>query len=177
MQLLLWALQSPINIGMILRSAEVYQTAVSVYDRSNAFARPDAAIVISDFACGALQRRPPRLVQDPAEILGGVRGRTIATAITPDATPLPQFVFAHDDVVLIGNEYDGLPPKVLRDADVRLHVPMPPGYLPKPPSRSPIDPLRASQVHNDGQPNLNVAVATSIVLYHAYLRSTGPRPS
>ena len=62
LELLLVGLQSPINIGMILRVAETYQFHVSVIDRFGVLADTAKLGVIGDFACGALARRGYQLV-------------------------------------------------------------------------------------------------------------------
>lgn len=170
MRVMLWDLQSPINIGMILRTAEVYGADVTAYDRHGVFGNAAALRTISDFACGALQRRPPVVLTEASTVFG--QGRTIATAITPDAQPVQSFAFEPGDCIYVGNEYDGLPEDILWGSDARLTIPMPPGYLPKPPSATPIDPSRRADVGSNGTPNLNVAVATSIILFEAYAQFT-----
>lgn len=170
MRILLWGLQSSINIGMILRTAEIYQVSVSIYDQHRILKRPDSLRTISDFACGALQRQPPTLHQEPEEAWRDTAPHAVSTSITPTATAVQLFRFTPDDCLLLGNEYDGLPDWITTGSRAAVHVPMPPGYLPKPASFSPIDPDRHTTVAKDGMPNLNVAVAASIVLFQAWLQ-------
>jgi tRNA G18 (ribose-2'-O)-methylase SpoU len=176
-RLLLFALQSPIKVGMILRVAETYCCPVSIFDPHGILDNAERRKVVSDFACGALQRVPPAVFRG-AEELGALyrHGRLIATAIEPDAVPLTDFTWQDADVVALGNEYDGLPRETVRAAAVRLRIPMPAVYTPKPPSWHPIDPARRTPVAHDGMPNLNVAVAAGILAYAAYIRRTAVLP-
>jgi len=99
----------------------------------------------------------------------------VATTITSDTVALPDFAWQQGDVVALGNEYDGLPAELVRDAAVRLRIPMPDGYAPKPLSRHPIDPSRTAPVTRQGKPSLNVAVSAGIIAYSAYFwRSERP---
>lgn len=168
-RLLLFGLQSPINIGMILRVAETYGSPVSVFDPHEIFSDPQFRLIVSDFACGALQRVPPAVFTNPGEFRN-MRGRSrlIATVIEPGSVSLLDFAWRASDVVVLGNECDGLPREVLDAATVRLRIPMPDGYTPKPVSNYPIDPARTAAVAHDGRPNLNVAVAAAILVYSAY---------
>lgn len=168
--LLLYALQSPINVGMLLRVAEVYRRSVFIVDEHHIFDREDARKTISDFSTGALQRRPPVFISsddaDNAQQRGG--GRLIATTSSADAVSAWGFDWRESDCLVLGNEYDGLPIAFEQKADVLVTVPMPEGFLPKPPSFSPIDIARSKGVRNDGRPSLNVATAGAILSFLAY---------
>ena len=52
LEFLLYGLQSPINIGMILRVAETYRFHVAIYDPFCLLDHPDKLRTISDFSCG-----------------------------------------------------------------------------------------------------------------------------
>ena len=54
--LLLFEIQSPINIGMILRVAETYRVRVAIYGSDQILADKQKMQTVSDFSCGALQR-------------------------------------------------------------------------------------------------------------------------
>lgn len=172
-RLLLWQVQSPINLGMILRIAETFAAPVHVFDPSDALGDPQRRETIGDFACGALERRPPQAVAGQAQLreLRGP-GRLVATTID-GAVPLTDFTWRAGDLVAIGNEYDGLPAELVAAADVRLCIPLPDVHVPKPKSRSPIDPARAAGVSREGRPNLNAAMATAIIAYDAYCKLHG----
>ncbi len=78
-----------------------------------------------------------------------VAGRRLVLLTTAGAQPYADFIFARDDVILVGRESAGVPDAVHRAADARLVIPMAPG-------------LRS----------LNVSTAAAIVLGEA-LRQTG----
>lgn len=80
-----------------------------------------------------------------------VQGRLVLLT-TRGATPLHDFVFAADDVLLFGRESAGVPEEVHARADARVVIPMAP-------------PLRS----------LNLSVSAAIVLAEA-LRQTGGWP-
>jgi tRNA G18 (ribose-2'-O)-methylase SpoU len=175
---LLYGLQSPINIGMILRTAEVYQFKVSILDLAGVLVDPEKLKTVEDFACGALSRQVLHHLGDHSAMLRLLRGRRlIATAIAPNPLPLSDFHFRPGDLIALGNEYDGLPDEVVASAAALLHVPTPALWLPKQRSHSPIDPVRTAPVAREGQPCLNVAVTAGILCYAAYaawLAKQGP---
>jgi len=172
--LLLYGLQSPINIGMILRVAETYRFAVSIYDQFQVLDDPQRRGTIADFACGAVARQGFEPLADEAAIVAALHGRRlIATSIAAGGDVLPYFDFRRGDVFALGNEYDGLPDALLARADAVLHIPMPAGWAPKPKAERPIDPARTAAVANDGQPNLNVAMTAGILCYAAYVSGLG----
>ena len=174
MIVIMWGLQSPINVGMILRSAETFDCTCRFYDRSGVFNSAKNIETISDFSCGAYQRKGLEVLKTPEEALAGLSGRLVATTTDRAAVPVEEMEWQPDDALLVGNEYDGLPADLLARADARIRIPLPDNYLPKPPSASPIAPARGRGVLA-GAPSLNVAVATSIFCYLAYLRSSGNR--
>lgn len=164
---LLHALQSPINIGMILRTAEVFETGVMIYD-AHGVMKGDAIETIADFACGALGRRPPLVFDRAEDCVARVKGRLIATGLDENAKPLPYHKWQSDDCVVLGNEYDGLPDPLVARADSVIWVPTSSQYLPKPISASPIDPHRVERVRNNGDTSLNVAATAAIIAYSRY---------
>lgn len=166
MRLILCGVQSPINIGMILRSAEIYHTPVSIWDRFGVLADREKLRTISDFACGALQRSPPFVTDDWSAATTG--GRCIATDISGDCIPHTSFIWRETDQILVGNEYDGVPQEAIASVEATVTIPMPDGYFPKPTSASPIDPTRSAPPRSAGQPSLNAAVAASILISTAY---------
>lgn len=169
LRLLLIGLQSPINIGMILRVAETYQFHVSILDRFDVLGDAAKLAVIADFACGALARRGFRRVADDCELARLRAGRRlVATSIEPNAVDLSAYRFAAGDVIAFGNEYDGLSDAVLTSADAILRIPMPAVWTPKPKARHPIDPSRTAPVAREGSPNLNVAMTAGIICHAAY---------
>ncbi|HEX8445814.1 MAG TPA: TrmH family RNA methyltransferase [Sphingomonas sp.] len=68
---------------------------------------------------------------------------------TSGAVPLPDAVFRDDDILLLGSEGAGVPPTVHDRADLRVRVPMRPGFR-----------------------SLNIGISAAIVLGEA-MRQTG----
>ena len=164
--LLLWNLQSPINLGMILRLAETYRVSVTVAHGNALLDNNEKMKTVGDFACGALQRVGFERMDgsmDPLTIMG--HRRLISTTVEAGAIALPDFNFGPDDMIILGNEYDGVPASVERAAAARIRIPMGDVWTPKPPSLKPIDPTRVATVVRDGMPNLNVAMAAGIICY------------
>ncbi len=178
LELLLYGLQSPINIGMILRVCETYGFRVSIYDEHRVLEDSAKLATISDFACGAMTRWGFYTIKDKAELTGMFRGRRlIATSIERTAVSLADHRFESGDAYVLGNEYDGLSEDFLREADLLLTIPMPQVWTPKPKSLKPIDPTRNRAVARDGQPNLNVAISAGIICYAAFADGLKREPS
>jgi tRNA G18 (ribose-2'-O)-methylase SpoU len=165
---MVYAVQSPTNIGMIMRVAEAYCFAVSVFDPHHIFDALEKRKTIEDFSCGSLSRRGFTLLKDISAVKQRRTGRRlIATSIDAKGSSLPTTDFRSNDIIVVGNEYDGVPNDLLAEADVHLHIPMPDMWIPKPSSWYPIDPSRSS-VSRDGTPNLNVAMSSAVICYAAY---------
>jgi len=166
-RLALWDIQSPINFGMLLRVAETYRVPVAAYGRDHS-----QSTTTRDFACGALERVGFRKLDSLSHLqTWKTPGRLIATSIESGAQSLLDFRFSPGDVVVLGNEYDGLPAEIADRADDRLIIPMAEVWTPKPVSESPIDPARTAPVARDGRPNLNVAMAGGIICYAAFAQA------
>lgn len=169
LELLLVGLQSPINIGMILRVAETYRFRVSILDRFRVLDEPAKLQTITDFACGALARQSRRDIADDDALARLREGRRlIATSIEAGAVSLSDYRARAGDIVALGNEYDGLSDALVASADAVLRIPMPNVWTPKPKSLHPIDPSRTRPVARDGNPNLNVAMTAAIICHAAY---------
>lgn len=177
---LLYGLQSPINIGMILRLAETFRMGVLIYDQHGVLDDHDRLQTISDFACGALERVPPIVLRAAPAVWQTIGDCTlVATTLAADAIRLPDFDWraAERMVIALGNEYDGLPDEVTGRATLRLMIPLPEGFHPKPASAHPIDPARTRPVAHEGQPNLNVAISAGVIAYDFSQSSQGRRAS
>lgn len=165
---LLHSLQSPINIGMILRTAEVYEQTVVVFDTHGVM--NDARLeTVADFACGALGRRPPVVETSLERCLERVGGRMILTGFGADAVPLSGMKWKSEDCVVFGNEYDGIDISGLERAHATVWVPTTDQHLPKPRSTSPIDPTRVEDVRRNGGVTLNVSATAAIIGYSMFL--------
>jgi len=132
------------NVGTILRLAACMGVAVDLIEPMG-FPWSDRGLRRAgmDYAVSADVRRHA----DWAAFEAGVTGR-IVLLTTAGAVPLPEARFRTDDVLLLGSESAGVPPPVHARADLRVRVPMRPGFR-----------------------SLNVAVAGAMVLSEA-LRQT-----
>ena len=133
------------NVGTMLRTAACLGVAVDLIEPMG-FAWSDRALARAgmDYARGAEVRRHA----DWDAFTATLSGR-IVLLTTRGATPLPAAVFRSDDVLLLGSEGAGVPDSVHDRADLRVAIPLRPGFR-----------------------SLNVAVAGAIALGEA-LRQTG----
>jgi tRNA G18 (ribose-2'-O)-methylase SpoU len=169
--ILLYNVRSGVNLGQIMRTLEQFQVWLRIYDPDGVWARVDQKTV-SDFSCGALWRFEDIFVKDFEAFRKSHEGRVIVTCLDDEAVPLDEFKLREDDVIVMGNEYDGVPPEVIAAADVKLYIPLPKGFIPKSRSFSPIDPSRTESVNQNGVPNLSVSISTGIVAYALHLQRT-----
>ena len=136
------------NVGAVLRTAACLGVAVDLIEPMG-FAWDDKRVARAgmDYIDHVAVTRHA----DWAAFAGATTARVILLT-TKGATPLHEFAFAADDVLLFGQEGAGAPPAVHARADARVVVPM------RPPLRS-----------------LNLSVSVAIVLAEA-LRQTGGWP-
>ncbi|MFW2851673.1 tRNA (cytidine(34)-2'-O)-methyltransferase [Sphingomonas sp. TX0543] len=133
------------NVGTILRLAACMGAEVDLIEPMG-FPWSDRALARAgmDYAAAVEVKRHA----DWSAFLAQTSAR-IVLATTKAATPLPEVRFDAADVLLFGSEGAGVPDNVHDRADVRVRVPMRPGFR-----------------------SLNVAVSAAIVLGEA-LRQTG----
>ncbi len=166
--IVLYDLSSPINIGQILRVCETFKIRVGLFDPRGIVDAPEKRKVVSDFACGALERAGVAPFDLEA---AAAAGRLIATTTQGRTSALPRFRFEPTDVVLIGNEYDGLPREVMRRAAKRLRIPMPNVHTPKPASSAAVDADRQGFAVASGAPVLSAAMTAGVIAYTIYAKS------
>ena len=137
------------NVGTILRLAACLGVGVDLIEPLG-FAWGDRALRRAgmDYAAGAEVTRHV----DWAAFERRAAGRLVLLT-TAGAEPLPEARFAADDVLLLGSEGAGVPAEVHARADLRVRIPMRPGFR-----------------------SLNVALAAAIALGEA-LRQTEGWPS
>jgi len=158
-------LQSPINIGKCARVAEAFGMGLYIHDPRKITRNSEALQTIGDFSCGAWERRKNLVLDDIHGFIKNYKkGRLVATCLREDAVRLHDFEFAENDLILFGNEYDGLSREIVENADAKVYIALPKAYLPKPHTPRSIDSSRA-MVNRNGVPSLNVAVAAGIVAY------------
>lgn len=168
MNLMLYGLQSPVNLGLILRSSEVYQWRVVIIDIFDVLESSKNVGVIRDFSCGAWDRCHPMMLDKETDFGRVSCGSLIATTTETTAKSHADFTWNNDDTLIVGNEYDGLPDHVMDIVDYAINVRLPSAHLPKPQSHSAIDPSRNVPPAFDGRPSLNVAITSSIIMASAY---------
>lgn len=137
----------------MIRTAEFYGLKkVYIFDQNNLLlpptqskkARAEMAHMARVWTAGAIEYIEIEKVEDIDLFLQKHEGRTIATLVEPSATHLNDFVFQADDLILFGNERDGIPPELFPQIQHSVYLP------------------------NIGHtPCLNVAVTFGIVLHHA----------
>lgn len=137
------------NVGTIIRLAACLGVAVDLIEPMG-FAWSDRALARAgmDYADAADVVRHA----DWDAFRAATPGR-IVLATTAGAAPLPHVRFGQGDILLFGSESAGAPQHVHTAADLRVRIPMRPGFR-----------------------SLNVAVSAGIVLAEA-LRQTGGWPS
>jgi tRNA (cytidine/uridine-2'-O-)-methyltransferase len=133
------------NVGTLLRTAACLGVGVDLIEPMG-FAWSDRALARAgmDYARDAEVRRHADWDAFAATLTG-----RIVLLTTRGATPLPAAAFRPDDVLLFGSEGAGVPDSVHDRADLRVAIPLKPGFR-----------------------SLNVAVAGAIALGEA-LRQTG----
>lgn len=132
------------NVGTLLRTAACFGVTVDVIEPAG-FAWHDRAMrrAAMDYAAAAEVKRHANWTAFRA-----AAGGRLVLLTTTGATDLPAARFDANDVLLLGSESAGVPATVHAAADLRVRIPMRPGFR-----------------------SLNVAVAGAIVLAEA-LRQT-----
>lgn len=136
------------NVGAILRLAACYGVAVDIIEPCGfAFSDKRLARAGMDYAAAASIVRHSDWAAFDAQRTG-----RIALLTTRGAMPLHEARFAPDDIILMGSESAGVPDAVHDRADLRIRIPLRPGFR-----------------------SLNVGMSAGIALTEA-LRQTGGMP-
>ena len=163
---LLADIQSPINLAQILRTCEAFNhSLVFIHDPRKLFSTH--AATIHDFSCGSSDRLKLEFIDQLKEFLQTYARRKVATYLDDKSTPLHQFEFMRDDLVILGNEYTGLEERLVDLCDEKLVIELPPGYIPKSPSFQQID--ISNTIRNDVMSSLNVAASAAIIAYKNHI--------
>lgn len=160
MNVLLYAPQYRPNLSSMIRSAEFYGLKkVYIYDNNKLLlpptqskkARAEMEHMARVWTAGAIEFVDIIKVDDPVEFISNYPGRKIATLLDKNAEHLNNFDFESDDLIIFGNEKDGLPEALTALIEHKVYIPA------------------------LGQtPCLNVAVTFGIVLHQA-LKSIGKK--
>ncbi len=161
-------LGSPANIGTIIR-----QTHVLGGDACKLFIFDPRGKLVLDYetirtvSIGLVDAGIHTKVDDLESFLRGYQGRVVGANISPGATPLFEFEFKDDDLIVLGNENTGFLDKELRmwkgleRIGECVIVPMLGKNYSKPDRGRPVAPNH--QLH----PNLSVAATAGIIIYAA----------
>lgn len=76
-----------------------------------------------DISGGAFEKIEWIRVDEPSAFFRQFSARVVATVAETSATPLTEFVFQPDDLVVFGGESQGLPPEVVERAGARVTIP------------------------------------------------------
>lgn len=139
------------NVGAILRLAACFAVPVDII-MPTGFAFSDAKLKRAAMDYGAAADVTRHANFDAFAASCRAEGRRIVLMSSHAATRLPDIAFRPGDVLLMGSESAGVPDSVRDDADLRVRIPMAPGFR-----------------------SLNIAVSTGIALSEA-LRQTGAYP-
>lgn len=142
------------NLCAVARTLEVLGFAECLVHDPHRLVRPrygkSRTRVAKAASAGAFHRIAFERIEDPGTYLTTFPGRVVATVAEGDATPIEDFAFLPDDVVVFGSESHGVSPEVLTIAESRVTI------------------------SQRGKTNsLNLAVSVGIVLYEA-IRQLGP---
>ncbi len=140
------------NVGTILRMAACFGVPCDIIEPCG-FAFSDRALKRAgmDYAAQAIIARHADWLAFEAE--ASANNRRIVLLSSKASVRLTDAVFQPDDIILMGSEGAGAPVFVHERADMRVHIPMQPGFR-----------------------SLNISVATGIALAEA-LRQTGQFPA
>lgn len=116
-------LQDPGNIGTIIRTAEAAGFRCVIFVRGTG--DPFAPKVVRA-AAGALFRVPMLFVEDTEDLIAFVRklGKRLVVTCLDDAVPYEEAGLGAGDAIVIGNEGNGCDRELIRQADLRITIPM-----------------------------------------------------
>ena len=139
------------NVGAILRLAACFSVPVDII-MPMGFAFSDAKLKRAAMDYGAAADITRHANFDAFDGRRRAEGRRLMLMSSHASQRLPEVEFRADDVLLMGSESAGVPDSVRDLADVRVRIPMAPGFR-----------------------SLNIAVSTGIAVAEA-LRQTGSFP-
>lgn len=139
------------NVGAILRLAACFSVPVDII-MPTGFAFSDARLKRAAMDYGAAAEVVRHANFDAFDTLRREQGRRLVLMSSHASQRLPDVEFRSDDILLMGSESAGVPDAIRDSAEVRVRIPMAPGFR-----------------------SLNIAVSTGIAVAEA-LRQTGGFP-
>lgn len=119
------------NLSSMIRTAEFYGLKkVHVFDRFGLLRPPQTkkeranmAHMARVWTAGAVEYIDIKIIEDDAKWLENWHGRKVATLVDVSAQPIHQFTFQEDDLIIFGNEREGLPVELSSHFDERVYIP------------------------------------------------------
>ena len=145
------------NLSSMIRTAEFYGLKeIYIYDYHQILKAPENKKGKADmnhlakvWTAGAVDHITIHIIENDIEFITQYPSRTIATALALNTTDIHQFKFENEDLLIMGNEKEGLPEEILSLVDNTL------------------------MINNKGITNcLNVAVSFGIFLHQAVYQTT-----
>ena len=132
MNVLLYAPQYRPNLSSMIRSAEFYGlNKVYIYDSNQLMlpptqskkARAEMAHMARVWTAGAIEFVDIIKIEDLTTFISNYPGRKIATLLDKEAEHLNNFDFESDDLIIFGNEKDGLPETLTTLIEHNVYIP------------------------------------------------------
>lgn len=132
MNVLLYAPQYRPNLSSMIRSAEFYGlNKVYIYDSNQLMlpptqskkARAEMAHMARVWTAGAIEFVDIIKIEDLTAFISNYPGRKIATLLDKEAEHLNNFDFESDDLIIFGNEKDGLPETLTNLIEHNVYIP------------------------------------------------------
>jgi RNA methyltransferase, TrmH family len=144
-------LQDPGNLGTLIRSAEAFRATGFVFLPGTVSPYNQKALRASAGSAFRL----PSVAARPGELFRALHTRGIAAiaAVASGGEPLTRCNLAQPSALILGNEGNGIPEEILRQATSRITIPTP----------GPVE-------------SLNAAIAGSILIYEAARQREAMRP-
>lgn len=114
-------LNDPSNLGAVARTAEALGVSGIILSKGSCDPFGPKALRAS---MGTLLRVPLYIVDDICETAKAAGLRSIACVVERNAKPVSQITFKDGDLLLIGNEANGLSEKTRENSDLRITIPM-----------------------------------------------------
>lgn len=120
MQVLFYAPAYRPNLSNMIRTAEFYGLKqVFIFDKNNLLSPPNSKVGRAEmehmarvWTAGAIEHIKIEPIEDIIPFLKAYNGRKVATLVNKKATNLTEFKFQSDDLIIMGNEKDGLPLRI-----------------------------------------------------------------
>lgn len=131
MNILLYAPEYRPNLSNMIRSAEFFGfKQIYIWDKNQLLAPPKNKATRADmnhmarvWTAGAIEYIDVLSIEEVPVFLQNYAGRTLATVVDPGASPLGEFVFEKEDLIIMGSEKEGLPEDIIALCDAAVHLP------------------------------------------------------